>query len=745
MLARIRLPVRRATLRPLSRTVAVLCAAVLGVCAAHAWEGRVVLGNGEPVAGARVTPVGETGGATTGPEGRFELPDPAPPTVLVELPDGKILLVEVPPRTERGRDLVVRPGLAESVITTAPMAGDLHAPPGSSPTTVPRREAVENADNSLQETLARLPGAPPRSPDPDRVIAFRGLSDRRTAFLLDRATLTTQRRAGVSGGALHPGTWSGVEVVRGPDALIYGSGAMGGVILVKSPWAGLDERHAVQVDLEGRGGAVEGGSGALRFQHRGWSVAGGYRVAGDPEAADGRALEGEYDQRSGFVGRRWMAGDSLIRLGVRADRLSDADRPRAADDDRLTRVPADEQIRMVLAVDTPGKIDRSLVAWWGRSRREIVQVRPPSSTRPGSTAGSDSVQSEAGARWIARGAAPVARWLVGAEGRVQYEVESDVETRFLPLGSETPVSTASTPLANGQSQRAAAFARLERSVDPRTTIAAGARLEPTRFRADGPEGRRSTSAFGWAASTSLVRRTEGWGRFTLQASRTFRQPTITDRYFTGVTGRGYLRASPELDPESGLHFDAAWRWESSRTHLSAAVYRYRIEDVIERRFLGESDVPGLPGDLELSVYQFVNGGDGLIEGGEISAGLRLAPRLDVQLALHRVLGSERESGRPLSGIPADGATFRVRKGFRDGSYLRAEVIAADDDPRAGPGERPLPGYAFVDLGAGWRVTPGLELRLTVRNALDKSYPLYADDDAPQAPGRTFVLGLGLDL
>jgi iron complex outermembrane receptor protein len=639
----------------------------------------------------------------------------------------------------------VRPGLAESVVTTAPAAGDLYAPPGTSPATVPRREAIENADNSLQETLARLPSAPPRSPDPDRVVAFRGLSDRRTAFLLDRATLTTQRRAGVSGGALHPGTWSGVEVVRGPDALIYGSGAMGGVILVKSPWAGIEERRSVAVDLEARGGAVEGGSGAVRFQHRGWGVAAGYRTADDPEAASGMPLEGEYRQRSGFVGRRWSSGDSLIRLGVRADRLSDADRPRAAGDDRLTRVPADEQLRAVLSIDTPGEIDRSLIAWWGRSQREILQVRPGSASTPGSTAGSDSVQSEAGARWVARGRAPLGRWLFGAEGRIQYEVESDVGTRFLPAGGGEPVSTLSTPLSDGQSQRGAVFGRLERDVASGTTVAAGLRLEPTRFRADGPEGRRSTSAFGWAASASLVKRTDRWGRFTLQASRTFRQPTITDRYFTGITGRGYLRASPDLDPESGLHFDASWRWESSRAHVSAALYRYRIEDVIERRFLGESDVPGLPGDLELPVYQFVNGGDGLIEGGEIAAGVRLAPGLDMQLALHRVLGSERASGRPLSGIPADGATLRLRQGFGDGSYVRAELIAADDDPRAGPGERPISGYAFVDLGAGWRVTRSTELRLTVRNALDKSYPLYADDDAPPAPGRTFVVGLGFDL
>lgn len=53
---------------------------------------------------------------------------------------------------------------------------------------------------------------------------------------------------------MHPATLAGVEVIRGPGALICGSGAMGGVVLVRSPWPGVKGPRKGKVSVEDREG-----------------------------------------------------------------------------------------------------------------------------------------------------------------------------------------------------------------------------------------------------------------------------------------------------------------------------------------------------------------------------------------------------------------------------------------------------------------------------------------------------------
>jgi outer membrane receptor protein involved in Fe transport len=70
---------------------------------------------------------------------------------------------------------------------------------------------------------------------------------------------------------------------------------------------------------------------------------------------------------------------------------------------------------------------------------------------------------------------------------------------------------------------------------------------------------------------------------------------------------------------------------------------------------------------------------------------------------------------------------------------RAAAYARDE--RAGPTEKPIPGYALFDAGVGYRLSAALELQLYGRNLTDRAYSSSADSAAVLAPGRSVQLSL----
>ena len=67
------------------------------------------------------------------------------------------------------------------------------------------------------------------------------------------------------------------------------------------------------------------------------------------------------------------------------------------------------------------------------------------------------------------------------------------------------------------------------------------------------------------------------------------------------------------------------------------------------------------------------------------------------------------------------------------------VFARDERP--GPTEIVTPSFTTVDFGAGWRLSPNVELRGTVRNLFDTTYPVSPDNRAVLAPGINAVIAI----
>jgi outer membrane receptor protein involved in Fe transport len=219
--------------------------------------------------------------------------------------------------------------------------------------------------------------------------------------------------------------------------------------------------------------------------------------------------------------------------------------------------------------------------------------------------------------------------------------------------------------------------------------------------------------------------------FTAQLARGFRDPTISDRFFRGPSGRGFITGNPDLEPETSLQLDLGARYSTGRLRVATYFYRYRISDLVER-YTTQTDF-----------FFFRNAGRATLQGVEVEAHVDLGRGLSVETAAQVGRGRTGGSDRQLDDLSTDTLSFVARKSFgtRTQAFARLAIYATDDRP--GPSEVAAPGHTNLDLGASWYVRPRVELRGAIRNVLNERYYASPDPRFVLAPGVNGFLTLAV--
>ena len=207
----------------------------------------------------------------------------------------------------------------------------------------------------------------------------------------------------------------------------------------------------------------------------------------------------------------------------------------------------------------------------------------------------------------------------------------------------------------------------------------------------------------------------------------FRFPGLSERYYSGSTGRGEVIANKDLDPERSLTTDVGARYFGNRLYLAAYLYRTEIDDYIERI------------DVEPGVRTYVNLTSGTIEGLELEGFLQATDELRLEWAA-QITDGEADDGSPLAESPADRVTLggTYLRGPWSGS-LRWQHRLDKDDP--GPGEVEIDSADIVSASLRYSLSDRLALTLFAKNLLDETYLPTADDLALPMPGRSLGIGI----
>ncbi len=687
-----------------------------------------MLGSGEPAAGAIVQVLGHSGSAVTDADGRFEwLPDPAPPFhVLVVLPGDRYtspVLIE----SFDAHDLEIQVealALQESVTITSGVVPHTEATPGSAPAVISGEAIRVRQAPRLTDVLEAVPGAGRSSDLHAGVPSIRGLSRGRTVLLLDGARVSSERRAGASATFLDPFFLDAVEVVRGPSSVSYGSDAFGGVIHARTRRPVPDAPFSARARGTLGRGLPEASFGA---EVSGSALGTGFlaqvrrRVFSDYESPEGRvAGSGAEDYGMLLRGVREVGG-GLLGLGLQLDAGRDVGRPRRTE--AFTSYPLEDSARLVA--------DYQLLPRWGFARLDATGFLGAHRLLTRRELGPEATDSEVAAHDFmlrGRGVRPLGqgRLELGAEFLSRFglysETRGGVDSPFL---NETALRSG---LDGALRREASVYGHAETSLARRLGGSAGARLSAVATRSGAVAGGPGHATNHAALSGFLALRADLWRGFALtgQLSRGFRDPTLSDRYYAGLSGRGIVHGNADLRPERSLQSDVSLRYDGDGLHGGFYAYRYRISDLVERFEEGAD------------LYFFRNRGEALLSGVEFELQFgNPADRFLLDLS-GGVTRGETPDGMALDGVPP--ASFRagLRRRLRPRSFAEVVLLAFATDSDPGPTEAAMDAYARLDAALGFPLSGGAELRLSGRNLLNAAYPISADARSVLAPGRSLV-------
>ena len=531
-----------------------------------------------------------------------------------------------------------------------------------------------------------------------------------------------------------------IEILKGPATLLYGSGAIGGVVNV------VDGRIPERLD-EGLHGRAELRTNTVSGEATGMARADFAserdalhadfvsRHADDYETGDGDTLDNSAVSttsaalgytRFGDFGPAGLAVSRYdTRYGVPGGHAHD-------DEEHADEAPGEEEGHEDVEIDAgQTRLDAKLQLDAPFAAAERIVLR-------GARNDYDHVELEGGAigtRFESR-----ASELRGELVHVPFGAWSGafgVQTTrrdFEAIGAEAFVPPSRT-------DDFGLFA-LERADAGAFTFELGARHDEVSVETD--DGRRAsfgaTSLSGgaiWHASDAFD--------LHLNLDRAQRAPTSEELHSNGphLATRGFEIGDASLDVETAKSVELGVHVETGRLTARVAVYRTRFDDFI---FL--ADTREIDPDAELPVRRWMQR-DATHRGAEAELELELADGPSGRWDL-RVFGdtvdATLDDGTPLPRIAPSRAGVKLAWA-RDGWRAHVGAVRHATQDEVAPEESPTPGYTLVSahVSRAFALAGGreLELFLDATNLADADahvHTSFLKDEAP-LPGRAFALGL----
>lgn len=560
---------------------------------------------------------------------------------------------------------------------------------------------------------------------------IRGLKKESVVLLVDGMRLNSAQPQGAVASFLSLGLAERLEVVKGPASVLYGTGALGGVVNVLLPQARFGSGLAARVSLAGES-ADEGLRSALVLNagegdHALMVGAAGARLH-DYEAPDGPVARTGYESQS-------LIGQYRFRLGRQHQLRASLQRHR--DDDVWypgSNKPLANPALGTATVHSPRQ-QRELAelgyTWTadGGSSADLRVYRQTMQRHIWSRAdqlGRDTAQTAVG--FQTDGLDARLNWLQGEHHQLSVGASSWV-MRASPerhLASPTPMSplVRNDPFSQGRIEALGVFVQDDMRFGRLGVLAA--------LRADRVDGR--AASMGNGAVTSGLARSDNAASGSIgliyevtpllrpyaSLSRAFRAGEMRERFEASPRGDGYFYVgNPQIAPEQATQLEIGLKGSDARLEWSAAFFHNRITDYITGRPTGTTQ-NGLP------VKATVNLGRVEIQGLEAQARWQVLPGQWLKAGLSALRGENKDLDEPLFQMPADELSLGWDGQVAAGWTLDATVRLVRAQQRVATrfslgSENTTPGFATADVGVSWRYRAEHQLRLAVKNVADRRY------------------------
>lgn len=664
--------------------------------------------------------------------------------------------------------LVVTPTRREQAMLDVPYSVDFVS-----------KERLEQA-RSLPQALRDVPGVMVQETGPAQGSPYiRGFTGFRTLTLIDGIRLNNSVfRDGPNqyAGTIDPFSLSGIEVVKGPSSVLYGSDAIGGTVnaLTKDPeiWdrpiggelfvRAADAANYVMSRVE-LGGAVG--------DRTAWRLGGTLKDLGDMTAGDpsGELPNTGYDEWDGDFKAQHLV-DDLTTLTFAAQHVDIDDAPRTHR--TVFAVPfegsaAGTDLRRDLDQErtlTYFRYDRAAAVEGDWELRSIVSYQDQQERRQRERTGDrfDEQGFDVGTLGLQFSGSRATSFGTLTAGLEWYHDE--VDSFLNRFADQTPADEIQGPVGDDASyDLGGLFAEAAFDVHESTTLTAGARA--TYAAADANEVRDPVTDTqievedDWAAltgslrfETRLVENEAATVALFGGISQGFRAPNLSDlTRFDSARSNEFEIPSPGLDPERYISYELGVKHATDDLSLQLAAFLTDGDDIIQR--LPTGNVNG-SGEVEITK---ANVGESRIGGVEMGAAYRVGADwtafgniswLDGQEDYIGALGDPVQQVVPSRLMPLMGQ-LGVRFAPEDQPYT-AELrwIHSEDADRLSPRDEGdttrippggTPGYDVFNLTGTYRFAAGVSGQLALENITDEDYRVHGSGQ--NRPGRNLLIGL----
>lgn len=705
-------------------------------------KGEVLNIEGNPVAEAVVLHPQSGNKSLTDEKGLFNLTVPDQEKIRLEIihPDyweQKIVLTQ----KDFHKKVIVRliPYIAQrqEIVVTALRYPESSARVPAAETVVSKETIEEELAPNITEGLSNVPGVSSIGAGGFSLVPnIRGLARRRVLIMIDNTRVTSDRRTGPNASFVDPRDIERIEVLRSPSSVFYGSDAIGGVIHIITKKPPMDERLRGKINV--KYGAINqekslGFSLSANKKKNGFYFSFQGNDAENYSSPAGEILQSQFSQGSLFGKISHVTEKREIHLSLLGTRGYDIGKANNDSDINPTWYPKENQNLIQFhwlekKVGRGGELD--FQAYLNPNFLETIKEKKEDN-RTTKKSYSKIQSLNFGAHLSFRQKIrDNLRLTGGTDFYGRFSVKANNKYTYFTLTGDIEEASEEWPFTEGDRKDLGLFISADYTGVKNLDLVGGLRWDFIQMKAlpgDVPPSQKShknawTGFLG--ASYKLSEEIVAFANI----SRAYRVPSLSELFYTGITGRGSIIAQPDLKPETSFNLDGGIKFIFKRFFAGFYAFYYEIDDLIER-FL-----------VEEKLYTYGNIDKGRISGYELEMEYYPVPGWKIFGNFFSLKGKSLRTETSLNDIPPARLFLGTKVWV---NHFSAEINSVFQwrKKEAGPAEIEIPGFGIANIKAGYRIGSSIQLYFTLSNFLNKEYMARPDPDGVFEPGRNFILGL----
>ncbi len=543
-------------------------------------------------------------------------------------------------------------------------------------------------------------------------VSVRGISKQNLVYLIDgdRIETATNHAGGLS--LIDMFDVKQIEIIKGGISSLYGSGATGGVINIKTKVPGFSERLSVSGSTASGYNSVNKNTSAnvrLFASDKFWyaKLNGSVRNAGDAVTASGTELNSKFKDKSisGLIGLK-LSGNVNAQLKYQNFIARDVGIPGGLP----FLGPASVRYKLAYRELMEGKLNLSnlskklnkLTLKYYRQiiKREVELIPNPNAVvSPGATHTTDGLflQSNFILSKNQLLIAGLDLWQRRYDGHRTKEIKplkriiedkpvAPSVFRNIGLFAQDEFMLAKNKLNLTISGRYDfIIVKSDETKNPQYIINNGVKIIPPPNPDASFKATEETNK-SFSGSLGLLYRMNKNSDLTFNAAYTFRSPSLEERFQYINLGASVYLGNPSLQPEKGLFFDLGIRINTNNLRFKGSVFLNNFSDLV----IDDVVIPD-------SVFKKQNVGKARYYGFDADAEYRIFGGSSAYLNVSYVSDKDLNSNEYLPQIPPLNGKIGLKWNFEKFANLNLEASFAGNQNNVAPGEKTTPGYVVYNL------------------------------------------------